>query len=455
MHTRYDQLLKETTWQNARKVVEPLCLDTLVQWRGDEETGRDQLDEILREVVVISDSETGDSEDESTDDTSAEEPDDLNAPGPSVVTRRRPRQPSDAAMALQLPGSHVTAEDSSLGALGPSPPAKKPQKKNQRGFKRYRAWEEAIRRNRDREMEPYTAMDTDSRAYSTHAQQAPVYATAQNSYVDRPVFAGAAAPRPVTPPSPDTPIPSIEPMSPQTMPPSFVRSMPPRAPLEPQNEHRNQYPYHESAPVRTMPAMQMPGPNTQPGSGPVQYQPTYATEGHAAYEPRPVYNGHHASYVSPAEPWAAQAPNPARRIIMDVNRPGERSNPIVMEDRGGFYERITQPEDHRMTTEAPILVREVRPWSRPPEPYPPRHYVPRRRSPVAMQDHHMEGVEVYPVARDANHAVPQWRPQHLAEPQAFPVTSHRDSGSVFVRSVSQPASRVGNHGGFASPRRRV
>ncbi|KAL6855400.1 hypothetical protein ACO1O0_006545 [Amphichorda felina] len=63
-HTRYDELLKETSWQNARKVVEALCLDILVKWRGDEETGRDQLDEILREVVVISDSDSEESDEE-------------------------------------------------------------------------------------------------------------------------------------------------------------------------------------------------------------------------------------------------------------------------------------------------------------------------------------------------------------------------------------------------------
>ncbi|KAK3989834.1 hypothetical protein QBC44DRAFT_308170 [Cladorrhinum sp. PSN332] len=77
-HTRYDQLLKETSYVNARKAVESLCLDFLVKWRGDEETGRDQLDEILCEVIVISDSESsdsdsdddeGDSDDDSDDDT--------------------------------------------------------------------------------------------------------------------------------------------------------------------------------------------------------------------------------------------------------------------------------------------------------------------------------------------------------------------------------------------------
>lgn len=67
-YTRYDQLLRETSYANARKVVAPLCLDYILKWRGDEETGRDQLDEILREVVVISDTESDDENDDEDDD---------------------------------------------------------------------------------------------------------------------------------------------------------------------------------------------------------------------------------------------------------------------------------------------------------------------------------------------------------------------------------------------------
>ncbi|KAI8158360.1 hypothetical protein K4K49_002575 [Colletotrichum sp. SAR 10_70] len=66
-HTRYDELLRETSWHNARRATEQLCLDILVKWRGDDENGRNQLDEILREVVVLSD--------DSDDEDSGEEPD--------------------------------------------------------------------------------------------------------------------------------------------------------------------------------------------------------------------------------------------------------------------------------------------------------------------------------------------------------------------------------------------
>jgi hypothetical protein len=75
-HTRYDLLLRETTWENARKTVEPLCLDILVRWRGDEETGRDQLDEVLREIVVLDDSDDDSDEDEDEDGDDEDESDD-------------------------------------------------------------------------------------------------------------------------------------------------------------------------------------------------------------------------------------------------------------------------------------------------------------------------------------------------------------------------------------------
>ncbi|TLS26087.1 hypothetical protein PpBr36_07109 [Pyricularia pennisetigena] len=67
-HTTYDELWRTHGWATARKAIEATCLDFIVKWRGDEETGRDQLDEILREVIVISDSEGSEDEDDEDDD---------------------------------------------------------------------------------------------------------------------------------------------------------------------------------------------------------------------------------------------------------------------------------------------------------------------------------------------------------------------------------------------------
>ncbi|KAL6715081.1 hypothetical protein ACLMJK_007342 [Lecanora helva] len=55
-YTKYDQILKSTGWGDARKQVEQACLDVLVQWRGDDDEDG-ELEDILREVIVISDDE--------------------------------------------------------------------------------------------------------------------------------------------------------------------------------------------------------------------------------------------------------------------------------------------------------------------------------------------------------------------------------------------------------------
>lgn len=143
-HTRYDRLLRETTWINARKVVEPICLDVLVKWRGDEETGRDQMEEILREVVVITDSEeSDDSSDE--DETSDEEGEVTSASSagisqPNSRNQHRPVQPQSEPLGFQ--GSAVSANTRANDtAVAPK------DKKAQRGFRRYQAaWNDALTR---------------------------------------------------------------------------------------------------------------------------------------------------------------------------------------------------------------------------------------------------------------------------------------------------------------------
>ncbi|KAK0651468.1 hypothetical protein B0T16DRAFT_80062 [Cercophora newfieldiana] len=162
-HTRYDQLLRETTYVNARKAVEPLCLDILVKWRGDEETGRDQLDEILCEVVVISDSESdGDDEDADDDDTDSSDtsvsgevdrsaerpipsadmaaPTAVEAPAPAEATRPRADSRPRAPYAHAGRKAKMARKDRRAAIM-----------KAQRGFSRYqaardKAWHQAIER---------------------------------------------------------------------------------------------------------------------------------------------------------------------------------------------------------------------------------------------------------------------------------------------------------------------
>jgi hypothetical protein len=146
-HTRYDKLLKETSWINARKAVEPVCLDVLVKWRGDEETGRDQMDEILREVVIITDSEDeGESSDE--DDTSDEE-------STSAESTGRTSAPVLQQTVPITPGPQRVDAEPLRVLTSRARPHEASRKPPQPRFKRYQAaWEEALNRRRNDDQRP-------------------------------------------------------------------------------------------------------------------------------------------------------------------------------------------------------------------------------------------------------------------------------------------------------------
>jgi hypothetical protein len=144
---------------NARKVVEPVCLDVLVKWRGDEETGRDQMDEIIREVVIITDSEGDEDDDSSSDeeDSSEEEGEVTSASSteppslPASRNQQRLPEPVQQARLLVALTPEATEDESMEGAISSRTRAKPlKDKKAQRGFKRYQAaWEEALHRRRN------------------------------------------------------------------------------------------------------------------------------------------------------------------------------------------------------------------------------------------------------------------------------------------------------------------
>lgn len=159
-HTRYDKLLRETSWMNARKAVEPICLDVLVKWRGDEETGRDQMDEILREVVIITDSE---GESDSSDEDSSDEEGEVTSVSseeafslPPSRNQQRSVPPDDQPARSSGPSVSQIVDRDDDGAISSrtrarTDPKSQKDKKAQRGFKRYQAaWEDALNRHQER-----------------------------------------------------------------------------------------------------------------------------------------------------------------------------------------------------------------------------------------------------------------------------------------------------------------
>ena len=67
MYTTYDKLLRQIPWQAARSLVETETLRKLAEWRGENDEKPDALEEIIREVIVISEDEDGDNQDTKPD----------------------------------------------------------------------------------------------------------------------------------------------------------------------------------------------------------------------------------------------------------------------------------------------------------------------------------------------------------------------------------------------------
>ena len=64
VYTDYDRLLKVTSFHEARTLVEEPTLAKLVEWRGDDENGKTVLEDVFREVIVISDDDDDSDSDE-------------------------------------------------------------------------------------------------------------------------------------------------------------------------------------------------------------------------------------------------------------------------------------------------------------------------------------------------------------------------------------------------------
>ena len=171
VYTDYDKLLRQTHYRDARNLVEKPSLRKLVEWRGDDENGKQVLEDVFREVVVISDDEDSDEEeDEATNnfrDVSVEivssntkadhlNPDPLGLEDPGVG-----RRPDAGNRKRPLGYKHVTAR------------ARKERRNDEdkvsrRGFSRYQAWNEAREEFR---ANPSETMVADERALAYSAPE--------------------------------------------------------------------------------------------------------------------------------------------------------------------------------------------------------------------------------------------------------------------------------------------
>ncbi|KAL4801231.1 hypothetical protein BDV18DRAFT_149712 [Aspergillus unguis] len=170
IYTDYDRLLKSTSFHEARATVEQPTLAKLVEWRGDDENGKTVLEDVFREVIVISDDDDeSDFEGEVPPphgrDTSVE----IISSNP-VVEELHMRPVGHGTRALR--GAQVdTSEDETAPGFRLVRESPKKNKVDRRGFSRYQAsryqaWDRAIDRYRNT-------------AASGHSRQLPAYPLGQ------------------------------------------------------------------------------------------------------------------------------------------------------------------------------------------------------------------------------------------------------------------------------------
>ncbi|KAJ5138074.1 hypothetical protein N7526_004307 [Penicillium atrosanguineum] len=146
VYTDYDRLLKQKSFHEARAAVEQTTLIKVIQWRGDDENGQTVLEDVFREVIVISDDEDSETEEEMTSAT--------NTRDPSVEylsNNDRFQDVQTQPVNIGIPSNEDLAKELSEEA----PPgfrfvARVPAKKtiDRRGFSRYQAWNRALHRFR-------------------------------------------------------------------------------------------------------------------------------------------------------------------------------------------------------------------------------------------------------------------------------------------------------------------
>lgn len=146
LYTDYDRLLKQKSFHEARSEVEQVTLAKVIAWRGDDENGQTALEDVFREVIVISD-----------DDDSETEEEGLAPAGPrdhsvdilssNARTHEIQTQPISAV--------HITTQDPLREQSEEAPPGfrivtRVPARSaiNRRGFNRYQAWNRALNRYR-------------------------------------------------------------------------------------------------------------------------------------------------------------------------------------------------------------------------------------------------------------------------------------------------------------------
>ncbi|KAJ6150788.1 hypothetical protein N7470_007382 [Penicillium chermesinum] len=144
-YTTYERLLKEGGYREARSAVEQATLDKIIAWRGDDENGQKVLEDVFREVIVISDDEESDLEDETM--RTGTRGHSVEFISSRAITHRLHKPPLGENISTQ--GSTCgMSEEVPQGSRVLNVPAQTAV--DRRGFSRYQAWNRALTRARER-----------------------------------------------------------------------------------------------------------------------------------------------------------------------------------------------------------------------------------------------------------------------------------------------------------------
>lgn len=140
LYTDYDRLLKLKSFHEARSAVEQATLAKVIEWRGDDENGRTVLEDVFREVIVISDDDNSEAE------TNTHEQD----PQISLGDPRTHEVHVQPVSTAQLSRPDSLPESSEEAPPGFRIVSKAPAERvgDRRGFSRYQAWNRALNRYR-------------------------------------------------------------------------------------------------------------------------------------------------------------------------------------------------------------------------------------------------------------------------------------------------------------------
>ncbi|CEJ59078.1 hypothetical protein PMG11_07713 [Penicillium brasilianum] len=147
LYTDYDRLLKQKSFHEARSEVEQVTLSKVIAWRGDDENGQTALEDVFREVIVISDDDDSETEEEEGLVSSDTRDRSIEILSRNARTHEIQTQPISAV--------HFTTQDPLREQSEEAPPGYRivtrvPAQNaiNRRGFNRYQAWNRALNRYR-------------------------------------------------------------------------------------------------------------------------------------------------------------------------------------------------------------------------------------------------------------------------------------------------------------------